>query len=60
MKKITCPINPKTKEKYECKDCPIRDNCIRDVYDDAEEECAKIWGKADRIVAKIMKGIRGI
>ena len=60
MKKIICPINSKTKEKFECADCPARSKCIQDVYDDAGQKCMKIWASADREVAKIMKGIRGI
>jgi len=59
-RKRICPINSKTKEKFECNDCSVKDSCIQDVYDDAEQKCMRVWARADKIVSKIMKEKRGI
>jgi len=60
MKKIICPINPKTKEKFECKDCPYRDACIEDILNDAQEKSMKMFAKAGKKIAKLLKERRGI
>jgi len=60
MKKIICPINPQTKEKFECKDCKFKDACIEDILDDARYKSMKIYATADRKIAKLLKERRGI
>jgi len=60
MKKIVCPINPKTKEKFECSDCHYRDDCIEDILDDARQESMRAYAKADNKIAKLLKERRGI
>ncbi len=60
MKKIICPINPKTKEKFECIDCPIRDACIQDMCDDYELYVMKGAAKLGRKITKLLKERRGI
>jgi predicted nucleic acid-binding Zn ribbon protein len=55
MRKIICPINRNTKEDFECIDCPIKDDCPQDIYDDAATECLKIWAEADKKISKIMR-----
>ena len=59
-KRIRCPINPKTKEKFECKDCKFRDTCIEDILDDARYKSMKIYARADEKIAKLLKEKRGI
>jgi hypothetical protein len=56
MRKIVCPVNPKTKEKFECYDCPLRDTCLEDILNDAEKKVMKIYAIAHRKIAKILKG----
>ena len=60
MKKIVCPINPKTKEKFECADCPYRDSCIEDILNDAQQKSMEIYAKAGEKIAKLLKERRGI
>ncbi len=60
MKKIICPINPKTKEKFECMDCKYMDTCIDDILDDAQEKSKRTFAKAGKRIAKLLKERRGI
>jgi len=60
MRKITCPINPKTEEKFECSDCPYKDACIEDILDDARQESMRAYAKADKKIGKLLKERRGI
>uniref|UniRef100_A0A6H2A466 Transposase n=1 Tax=viral metagenome TaxID=1070528 RepID=A0A6H2A466_9ZZZZ len=60
MKKITCPMNPKTKERLECNDCPLRDDCIQDLCDDFEEYVIKAAAKLGKKITKLLKEKRGI
>ena len=60
MRKITCPINLKTKEKFECNDCPYKDACIEDILDDARQESMRAYAKADKKIGKLLKERRGI
>jgi len=59
-RKIICPINPKAKEKFECQDCSLRDDCIQDLCDDFEEDVVKGAAKLGRKIAKVLKERRGI
>ena len=59
-RQIKCPINPKTKEKFECHDCKYMDNCIRDILSDLEEDFAKRAAKAGKDIGKLLKERRGI
>uniref|UniRef100_A0A6H2A5R1 Uncharacterized protein n=1 Tax=viral metagenome TaxID=1070528 RepID=A0A6H2A5R1_9ZZZZ len=60
MKKIICPINPKTKEKFECKDCKFRDVCIEDILNDLQQKFIKDAAKAGKDIGKLLKEKRGI
>ena len=60
MKKIICPINSKTKEKFECIDCPYRDNCIEDILNDAQQKSMKVFAMANKKIVKLLKERRGI
>ena len=60
MKKIICPINPKTKEKYECQDCPVKDACIEDMCSDFEKDVIRKAGKLGRKIGKLLKERRWI
>ena len=60
MKKIICPINPKTKEKFECQDCKYQDACIQDRCDDFEEYVIKEAAKLGKKITKLLKERRGI
>uniref|UniRef100_A0A6M3LHY3 Uncharacterized protein n=1 Tax=viral metagenome TaxID=1070528 RepID=A0A6M3LHY3_9ZZZZ len=60
MKKIVCPINPKTKEKFECQDCKCRDACIEDIYDDQREKNMRGWARTERNIEKLLKEKRGV
>lgn len=60
MKKIICPINPKTKEKFECQDCKFRDVCIEDVYDEQGQKNMRGWAKIEKGIGKLLKERRGI
>ena len=55
VKKIICPINPETKEKFECIDCPYKKACIEDILDDARQDSMKAYAKADKKIAKLLK-----
>ncbi len=59
-RKIKCPINQKTKEKYECKDCKLQDDCIEDILNDFQQDCIKGAAKVGKQIAKILKEKRGI
>ena len=59
-RQIRCPINPKTKEKFECKDCKYRDTCIQDILDDLQQDFAKSAAKAGKNIGKLLKERRGI
>jgi hypothetical protein len=60
MKKIVCPINPKSKEKFECLDCPIRDSCIEDMCNDFEESVISRAAKLGKQITSLFKEKRGI
>ena len=60
MRKAICPINSKTKEKYECKDCKYRDACIEDILDDLQQSFIKRAAKAGKDIGKLLKERRGI
>ena len=59
-KRIRCPINPKTKEKFECKDCKFRDACIEDILDDLQQVFVKGAASAGRKIGKLLKERRGL
>jgi len=60
MKKIICPINPKTKTKFECGDCKFRDTCIEDILNDLQQSFIKRAAKAGKDIGKLLKERRGI
>ena len=60
MKKIICPINLKTKEKFECNDCRFRDACIEDILDDLQKLFIEGAAKAGRDIGKLLRERRGI
>lgn len=60
MKKITCPINLKTREKFECKDCKYRDKCIEDILNDLQQLFIKGAAKAGKDIGNLLKERRGI
>ncbi len=60
MRKITCPINARTKEKFECEDCKFRDTCIEDILNDLQESFIKSAAKAGKGIGKLLKKRRGI
>ena len=60
MKKIICPINSKTKKKFECEDCKFKDACIEDILNDYQQDCIRGAAKAGRKIAKLLKEKRGI
>ena len=60
MKKIRCPINPKTKEKFECQDCKFCDACIEDILSDLQQSIIKKTANAGRKIGKLLKEKRGI
>ena len=60
MERVTCPINPKTEEKFECKDCKYRDACIEDIYNDQMQKNMSGWAKTERNIGKILKERRGL
>ena len=60
MRKITCPINPKTKEKFECSDCKFRDTCIEDILNDLQQLFIEGAAKAGKDIGKLLKERRGI
>ena len=53
-------MNAKTKAKFECIDCSFKQTCIQDIYDDAGQKSMKIWAKADKKIAELLKAKRGI
>jgi len=59
-KRIKCPINPKTKEKFECQDCKFRDTCIEDIYDEQCQKNMRGWAKTEQRIGKLLKEKRGI
>uniref|UniRef100_A0A6M3LPI3 Uncharacterized protein n=1 Tax=viral metagenome TaxID=1070528 RepID=A0A6M3LPI3_9ZZZZ len=59
-KRIKCPINPKTKEKFECQDCKFRDACIEDILNDLQQKFINSAAKAGRGIGKLLKERRGI
>lgn len=60
MKKIVCPINPKTKEKFECQDCKFKNMCIEDILSDLQQLFIKGAARAGRDIGKLLKERRGI
>jgi len=60
MKKIICPINTKTKEKFECQDCKFRDACIEDILNDLQKSFIRRAAKAGKDIGKLLKERRGI
>ena len=60
MKKIICPINPKTKRKFECEDCKFKDNCIEDILNDAHYKNMKVYARADEKIRELLKERKGI
>jgi len=60
MKKIICPINPKTKEIFECADCLYKDTCIEDVLNYAQQKSMKAFAKAGKRIAELLKEKRGV
>ncbi len=59
-RRIRCPINSKTKENFECKDCKFRDTCIQDVLDDLQQDFIKCAARAGKNIGKLLKERRGI
>ena len=59
-RQVRCPINPKTKEKFECQDCLIKDACVQDMCDDYGELVVKEAAKLGRKIAKLLKERGGI
>ena len=60
MGKIICPINSKTKEEFECKDCKYRFACIEDILNDLQQVFIKGAAKAGKDIGKLLKERRGI
>ena len=59
-RRIRCPINPETKEKFECQDCKFRDACIEDILNDLQYKFIKNAAKAGKDIGKLLKERRGI
>ena len=57
---MICPINPKTKEKFECTDCSLKDACIEDMCSDFEEAVKRKAAKLGRKIAKLLKKKGGL
>ena len=55
-----CPINPETKEKFECYDCPYKDSCIEDILNDAQQKSIEAFAKANKKIAELLKERRVI
>ncbi len=60
MKKITCPINPKTTKKYECQDCKYRDACIEDILNDLQDSIMRKVAKSAKRIGRLLKERRGL
>uniref|UniRef100_A0A6M3KHQ2 Uncharacterized protein n=2 Tax=viral metagenome TaxID=1070528 RepID=A0A6M3KHQ2_9ZZZZ len=60
MKSNLCPINPQTKEKYECSDCKFRDACIEDILNDLQQSFIKKAAKVGKDIGKLLKERKGI
>jgi len=54
-RQIKCPINPKTKEKFECQDCRLRDSCIEDIYDEQLQKNMRGWARVEKRIKKLLK-----
>ena len=59
-RKIKCPINPKTKAKFECFDCPLKNDCIQDRCDDFEDIVIEEAAKLGKWITKLLIERRGI
>ena len=59
-KRNRCPINLKTKEMFECYDCPIKDDCLEDICDDFRGYVVKGAAKLGMKISKILKDQKGI
>ena len=59
-KRNKCPINPKTKEMFECYDCPIKDRCLEDMCDNFSEYVIRGAAKLGKKISKILKEQKGI
>lgn len=59
-RQIRCPINPKTKEKFECNDCKFRDDCIEDILDDLQQVFVKGVARAGKKIGKLLRERRGL
>ena len=59
-RRIRCPINPKTKEKFECQDCKFRDACIEDILDDLQKSFIGKAAEAGKDIGKLLKERKGI
>ena len=60
MRKIICPINPKPKERFECKDCKFKDACIEDILNDMQKLFIKKAAKAAKDIGNLLKERRGL
>ena len=60
MERVTCQINPKTGEKFECADCPVRDACIQDMCDDYTLYVVEGAAELGRKIARVLKEIGGL
>ena len=59
-KRIRCPINLKTKERFECIDCKYNDDCISDICDDFTKDMLKHASELSKRIIKIIKRKRNI
>ncbi len=59
-RRIKCPINPKTRGKFECQDCKFRDDCIEDILNDLLESFVKKAAKAGRDIGELLQEKRGL
>ena len=59
-RRIICPINKQTKEKFECADCKFRDDCIEDILNEMEDSFIQLAAKAGKKISKLLKERRGI
>ena len=59
-KQIKCPINQKTKEMFECSDCPIKEDCLEDICDDFREYVVKGASRLGRDISRILRERGGI
>ena len=59
-RRIRCPINSKTKERFECNDCKYRDACIEDILDSLQRDFIEKVAKVGKKLGKLLEERKGI